>query len=109
MEMSGIFFKNLELYPPPHPTIRFGRVYNDVISFFATSECQKIWKTGKKAKIEEENLHTFWTTWWISIKFLGKIYFVIILSHKKSGLHPLSLENTISEKPQSGQIDTPVF
>ena len=26
MEMGGIFFKNLELYPPPPPTIRFGRV-----------------------------------------------------------------------------------
>ena len=32
MEMGGIFFKNLELYPPPPPpTIRFGRVMNLVL------------------------------------------------------------------------------
>ena len=35
--------------------------------------------------IEEENLHIFWMTWGISVKFSGKM-----TSHKKSGLYPLS-------------------
>ena len=30
MEMGGICFKNLELYPSPPPTIRFGRVGLDL-------------------------------------------------------------------------------
>ena len=30
---------------------------------------------------------------------------MIILSHKKPGLHPLSLKSAFLEKPQGGQID----
>ena len=33
-----------------------------------------------------ENLHIFWTTWQISMKFSGQMW--LIESHKKSGLHP---------------------
>ena len=37
----------------------------------------------KIANIDKEILHIVWTTWGISIKFSGKMWLMIILSHKK--------------------------
>ena len=59
----------------------------DVISFLATSKCQKIQKTGKNSQTEEENW-TFWMTRWISMKLFGKNV-DNIKSLKNSGLSPL--------------------
>ena len=47
-------------------------------------------KLTKCAKIDERNLHIFWTTWWILIKIWGKTCDNII-SHQKSGLDSLNL------------------
>ena len=41
-------------------------------------------KTDKKVKFREEKLHIFWTTWWISIKFLGKMWLMIVEKSLKS-------------------------
>ena len=49
----------------------------DVISLFVTKKCQKIPKTDES--IDGENLHIFWTTWVISMKFSGKMSLMIIL------------------------------
>ena len=52
-------------------------------------------KIGKKAKIAEENLHVFWTTCWISMKFSGKMSLKILLKVIiNQGFTTLSLENT---------------
>ena len=46
--------------------------------------------------IDEENLHIFWTTWEISMKFFGK----------KQGF-TLSLEDKFLEEPQEGRLNWP--
>ena len=57
------------------------------------------WKlrNGDKLNINGENLKMFWTTWGISMTFSGKMWLMIILSHRKPGLH---LEDKFLEKPQ---------
>ena len=50
----------------------------DVISFFVASKGKKTKKWQKKVKIEEVKIHVFWETWWISIKFLGKMWLIMI-------------------------------
>ena len=50
----------------------------------------------------EENLHIFWTSWGISVKFSGKMW-LIILSHKKPGFHPFS-EKHIFGKTTGGGV-----
>ena len=47
-------------------------------------------KLTKVVNIEEENLHIFWTTKGISMKFTGKMWLMIISKVKKEGLHPFS-------------------
>ena len=49
----------------------------------------------KTVKIEEEDLHIFWTTWGISMKLSGKVW--LLKKLKKQGFS-LSLENTYLEK-----------
>ena len=65
----------------------------------------------KRANIDGENLHIFWTTWGIlMITFSGKMWLMIILKlklekkQKKQGLI-LSLKNTFLEKP-GGECQT---
>ena len=52
------------------------------------------------ANILWEISHIFWTTWVISMKFLGKIWHMIILKVAKNQGFILSLEDTLFEKPQ---------
>ena len=62
----------------------------------------------KRANIDGENLHIFWTTWGIlMMTFSGKMWLVITLKlklKKKQGLI-LSLKNTFLEKP-GGECQT---
>ena len=62
----------------------------------------------KRANIDGENLHIFWTTWGIlMMAFSGKMWLMIILKlklKKKQGLI-LSLKNTFLEKP-GGECQT---
>ena len=62
----------------------------------------------KRANIDGENLHIFWTTWGIlMMTFSGKMWLMIILKlklKKKQGLI-LSLKNTFLEKP-GGECQT---
>ena len=65
----------------------------------------------KRANIDGENLHIFWTTWGIlMMTFSGKMWLMIILKlklkkkQKKQGLI-LSLKNTFLEKP-GGECQT---
>ena len=62
---------------------------------------------AKIANIHEENLHIFWRTWRILIKFARKISLMIILKFTKNQGLTLSLENTILEKPKFGSNWTP--
>ena len=55
------------------------------------------WKSMKIANIDGESLHTFWTTWGISMKIFGKKWLMIILKvTKKQGFTP-SLEDRFLE------------
>ena len=65
------------------------------------------WKLMKIANIDRESLHNFWTTQGISMKFTGKMCFMIILKVTKNQHLNLSLEDTLFEKPQGDQIDPP--
>ena len=49
-----------------------------------------------------ENLHIFWTTWGISVKFSGEMWLMTILKVPKNQGFTLSLEDTFLEKPQGG-------
>ena len=51
--------------------------------------------------IDRENLHIFWATWLIKLKFAGKMWLSVILKVTKKKDFSLSLENTFLEKPQS--------
>ena len=65
----------------------------------------------KRANIDGENLHIFWTTWGIlMMTFSGKMWLMIILKlklKKKQGLI-LSLKKTFLEKP-GGECQTKQF
>ena len=50
------------------------------VSFFVTRKCKKIEKWMQKVNIHRENLHFFWKTWGISMKFSEKMWLAIILS-----------------------------
>ena len=56
----------------------------DVIAFLQQVNVKSSEKLVKIVKIDEEDLHIFWTTWWTCDN---------IKSHKRSGLHPLSSKN----------------
>ena len=61
----------------------------------------------KIANIDREILHNIWTTWWISMKFFGKMCLMIILKVTKNQGLILCLEDTIFKKPQEGVKLTP--
>ena len=50
-------------------------------------------KLKKIVKIKEVKIHIFWDTWWISMKFLGKMYFNMILKVTKKESFTLSLDS----------------
>ena len=67
------------------------------------SKNPKNWgKLMKIANIDREILHNFWTTWGISMKFSGKMCFMIILKVTKNQGFTLSSEDTFFKKPQGG-------
>ena len=59
--------------------------------------CYKL--TMKIANIDRKSLHIFRATWEISMKFSGKMWFVIILKVSKRQGFTLSLEDTFWVKP----------
>ena len=59
----------------------------------------------KIVNIDGENLHIFWTTLGISMKFSGKMWLMTMLKVRKKQGFTLSLEDTFLEKPQGGQIE----
>ena len=71
-------------------------LYADIINFFVTRKSQKNRKIYENINIERENIHLFWTTWRVLMKFSGKMW-LNIKSHKKQGF-TLSVENTNLEK-----------
>ena len=56
----------------------------------------------KIVNIFGENLHVFWTSWGISMKFLGKMWLIIILKITKNQGFILSLEDTFLENYKNG-------
>ena len=58
------------------------------------------WRSMKIANIiNTENLHIFWATWGISMKFSRKMWLMIIIKSQKSRISfTLSLEDTVLEK-----------
>ena len=61
-------------------------LYDDFISFLEQGNANKLYELTKIVKIGEKNLHIFWRTWWISMKFLGNNK-----GHKKTPeFHPFS-------------------
>ena len=71
-------------------------VIADLISLFATRECQKLQKFDENSyNTDEENLHIFRTPWGTSTKFSGKMCLTIILKvTKNQGFTPF-LENKV--------------
>ena len=67
----------------------------------------KNWKIDEKLKIDKENLNIFWTTWGISMTFLGKMWLMIILKVIKKKDFNLPVENTFVKKTQKGVKFTP--
>ena len=62
-----------------------------------------VFKLMKIVNIEEENLHIFWTSWGISMKFPEKMSLMIILKVRKSQYSILFLRNTFLEKQKVGE------
>ena len=62
----------------------------------------KFKKVMNIVNIDGENLHIFWTSWEISMKYSGKMWFMMILKFTKNKGFALSLEDTFLEKPQQG-------
>ena len=57
------------------------------------SKAKKIKKTHAKIKIEEVKIYIFWETWWISTKFLGKMWLLMILKVTKKQTFTLSSDS----------------
>ena len=86
-------------------------LYADVICFFVIMKCQKIiknwWKLTKIANLDSECPHIFRTTWGISIKFSGNMWFAIISKVTKKQSFALALEDTFLEIQQGWVKLTP--
>ena len=54
----------------------------------------------KIVKTDREDLDIFWKTWGISMKFLGKMWLMVILKVTKIQGFTYSLEDTFLEKPE---------
>ena len=67
------------------------------------------WKLMKIGNIDRENLHMFWTTREISMKFSEKKWLMIMLKVTKNQGFTFSFEDTFLEKLQGDQIDPPTF
>ena len=65
---------------------------------------QKSKKQMKTFNIDGENLHIFWTTWVISMKFSGKMWVMIVLKVTKYQALNLSLEDAFLEKPLTEEV-----
>ena len=95
---------NLATSPPAH--LQISRINKN-----ADINCymwRHLFLCNREMLKEGENLHIFWTTSGISMKFSENIW-LIILSHKKQGF-VFFLENTFLEKSQGeGQMDSAAF
>ena len=98
---EGSFFSLIPSPPPPTHHLHISRINKnaDIICymwshlFFCNGEMSKKFDEWKESQWKEgENLHIFWATLGISMKFSEKI-------SKKKGF-ALFLENTFLEKPQ---------
>ena len=101
---AGLFEKGIFYPPPPFICFIFQQswcylLFVDVISFFATRKCQKPKKLVNVVNIEEENLHIFWTSWEIPLKFSGKTWLMIILKVTKEQISTNSPKNIFLEEP----------
>ena len=54
----------------------------------------------KIVKTDREDLDIFWKTWGISMKFLGKMWLMVILKVTKIQGFTYPLEDTFLEKPE---------
>ena len=61
----------------------------------------------KIVNIDGKIFHIFWKTWGISKKFSGKMWLMIILKVTKNQSFIISLEDTVFENSQAGQLDAP--
>ena len=59
----------------------------------------------KTVNTDGENLHVFWKTWRISMKFSGKMWLMIILKVTKNQGFTPSREDTFLEKPQGLRVN----
>ena len=57
----------------------------------------------KIVDIEVENIHNFWTTWWITLKISGKMWLLKLLKVAKNHGFTTSLKTMFLEKPQGGR------
>ena len=80
-------------------------LYADVISFSITRKCQKIRKIDEN--FGKENLHIFWMTGGLSMKFSGKVWLMTILKVTKKQGFTLSPKNAFLEKPRGEVKLTP--
>ena len=91
---------------------RIGWTWNaDIICYMLTSwvslqqeNARRSEKAMKIVNIEEENFHIFRTTWGISIKCSGKMWFMIILKVTKNQGFAISHTNTHIFEKTTGRI-----
>ena len=79
-------------------------------SFLCNKKMSKNQKNQRKVNIDGENLHLFWTTGGISMKFLGKMWLMIISKVTKTRSSPSLSRRYIFWKATGGgrgQIDSP--
>ena len=64
-------------------------IYNMLMSLVSLYQRNvKKYKKLMKRVIDGKNLHIFWTTWGISVKYLGKMWLMIILKVTKNRASP---------------------
>ena len=66
-------------------------------------------KLMKIINIDGGNLHMFWTTWGISMKFSGNMRLMIMLKVTENQGFTLFPEDTLLKKPQEVKLTPPAF
>ena len=66
-------------------------------------------KLVKIAKIEEENLCNIWTTRWLLMKFLGKVWLVMTLKVTKVRLNALFNKHNLKKKQRGAYWSSSCF
>ena len=73
------------------------------LAFLQQGNVKKSKKLVNVVNIEEENLHIFWTSWEIPMKFSGKMWLMIILKVTKEQISTHSPKNIFLEEPHRGR------